>query len=80
MDEAHLGDNANGTRPVTETPLFPDSLFPEEQLPLGDLCERVHGRVMKFLETKGGNENIRSAQDQTRISLGVIGEALERYT
>lgn len=50
----------------------------ETQL-LSEQCERVHKRVCEMLEKEPGSERVRQVQQQTRLSLGVIGEALEKY-
>jgi FAD synthetase len=75
--DTDTAEQTNGL-PVTE-PFSSESLFPSEQLPLPELCARIYARVAAFLEEETGNESIRSAQVQTRISLEVIGEALSRY-
>jgi len=54
-------------------------LVPEEPLPLPDLCARIHARVSAFLEEEAPTARVRGLQQQTRVSLRVIGEALERY-
>ena len=50
---------------------------PPQSLPA--LCADLHTRVEAFLAQDFEAENLRSAQAQTRISLGIIREALERY-
>lgn len=47
---------------------------------LAEQCERVHKRVWELLKREPGTSRVREVQRQTRISLGVIGEALERYS
>ncbi len=46
---------------------------------LEDLCADFHKRLTKFLETETPTELLKQVQRQTRISLGVIEEALTRY-
>ncbi|WPH04700.1 putative phosphoadenosine phosphosulfate reductase, rossmann-like alpha/beta/alpha sandwich [Acrodontium crateriforme] len=47
---------------------------------LASICAQVHAKVEKFLNRKAENERLRRTQEQTRESLGVIGEALEKYS
>ncbi|USW57063.1 Putative phosphoadenosine phosphosulfate reductase, rossmann-like alpha/beta/alpha sandwich [Septoria linicola] len=47
---------------------------------LAEACRNVHGRVYEFLERKPRSERIGQAQRITRESLGVIGDALQRYS
>lgn len=42
-------------------------------------CAALAGRVDKFLETEASTDVLKAVQEQTRIALRVIGEALERY-
>lgn len=63
-------------------PLHPDRSLKDEVAEtqsLAEQCERVHKRVCELLERPPGSERVRQVQQQTRISLGVIGEALEKY-
>ena len=53
---------------VHDTPLF----FP-------DVCARIHGRIAAFLAEQPASDRMRSLQHQTRISLDVIAEALDKY-
>ncbi|CAI6275080.1 unnamed protein product [Periconia digitata] len=48
-------------------------------LPFSDLCARIHDRVHAFLNQDHASERLKSLQAQTRVSLEVIVEALERY-
>lgn len=66
------GSSANET--------YDDSPFlPDEQLSLPDLCARIHRKVHVFLATPPRDEQMRSVQEQTKVSLGVIEDALKRY-
>ncbi|KAK4494725.1 hypothetical protein PRZ48_014081 [Zasmidium cellare] len=47
---------------------------------LSEQCARVHKRVVDLLERQPGSERVRQIQQQTRISLDVIGEALKKYS
>ncbi|KAF2265850.1 adenine nucleotide alpha hydrolases-like protein [Lojkania enalia] len=57
-------------------PLVSDS----EQLPFPVLCGKIHDRIAAFLEEKDMSPKLKQVQEQTRISLGVIEEALDRYS
>lgn len=70
-EEASAISNSNGG-------LIKDDVAPTQSLQ--EQCERVHGKVYAFLGREARTERLRSVQEQTRISLGVIGEALGRYT
>lgn len=49
----------------------------EEYLPA--LCAKVHARVAAFLAAEASTDRLREVQQQTRLSLKIIDEALERY-
>jgi FAD synthetase len=49
----------------------------EEHLPA--LCAKVHARVTAFLAAQASTDRLRSVQEQTRLSLKLLDEALERY-
>jgi FAD synthetase len=49
----------------------------EEHLPA--LCAKVHARVTAFLAAQASTDRLRGVQEQTRLSLKVLDEALERY-
>ena len=51
----------------------------EPSPPLPELCAQIHDKVEAFLNAEPREERIRAAQAQSRISLGVIEEALSRY-
>ena len=46
---------------------------------LPDICAQVHERLETFLASEPRNERLRSVQEQSRLSLRIIEEALERY-
>ena len=50
---------------------------PPQALP--ELCARVHYRLQKFLESEAKTERLRAVQEQSRSSLKILEEALERY-
>jgi FAD synthetase len=43
------------------------------------VCSRIDDRITAFLDEKDVSQRVESVQEQTRISLRVIDEALERY-
>jgi FAD synthetase len=43
------------------------------------LCARLAARVNSFLETEAETPLLRAVQEQTRVALGVISSALDRY-
>lgn len=49
----------------------------EEHLPT--LCAKVHARVAAFLDAQASTDGLRKVQEQTRLSLKILEEALERY-
>jgi FAD synthetase len=57
----------------------PESLLPDAQLPLHELCARIHERIEKFLAEDFEDEGLGRVQRQTRSSLEVIEKTLERY-
>lgn len=46
---------------------------------LPQLCAQIHCKVYAFLNTESKDERVKAVQRQSRISLGVIEEALQRY-
>ena len=49
-----------------------------ENLPI--LCQRLHARVNAFIAADAPKDGfLKNAQEQTKVSLGVIEEALDRY-
>ena len=43
------------------------------------ICTALAAHVKEFLETEQPTKLLKQVQEQTRITLGVIDEALERY-
>lgn len=43
------------------------------------ICARLAARVNAFLETEAATPLLKAVQEQTRVALGVISAALERY-
>ena len=48
-------------------------------LPLPELAARVSAKVHRFLKQHPKDEQTRNVQEQTKISLDAIKQALERY-
>ena len=71
----------NGVLPNggAQKPSPPSPLLPTQRLPLSELCSRVHERMTAFLTREVQSRRLRSVQEQTKISLRVIQEALRRY-
>lgn len=46
---------------------------------LSPICTALAARVTGFLETEQATPLLKQVQEQTRVALGVIDEALERY-
>ncbi|KAI7434040.1 hypothetical protein KC364_g15028, partial [Hortaea werneckii] len=51
---------------------------PPQALP--ELCAQVHARVAAFLRTEPATERLRNVQQQSRLSLRILEEALDRYS
>ncbi|KAF2772808.1 adenine nucleotide alpha hydrolases-like protein [Teratosphaeria nubilosa] len=64
-------DSHGNTPTITQYPIPPA---------LPELCAKVHERVDAFLKSNPESERLRSVQAQSKISLGVLEEALERYS
>lgn len=58
---------------------FPEPLVNDTPQPFHSLCARIHNRIAAFLDAKDVSDRVKSVQGQTRVALGVIDEALERY-
>ncbi|KAF2808323.1 adenine nucleotide alpha hydrolases-like protein [Mytilinidion resinicola] len=48
--------------------------------PLPDVCAKIYNRINAFLEEETDSQRLQGLQKQTRISLDVISEALDRYS
>ncbi|KAF2143710.1 uncharacterized protein K452DRAFT_247045 [Aplosporella prunicola CBS 121167] len=59
------------------SPLIPDG---DARLPFAELCARLDERVTRFLGESLSEARLRATQEQTRIALGVIEEALQKYS
>ena len=72
MSASFVRDNSN--RVDRSTPLVPES-----PLSFPDICARIHDRISTFLTEETNEQILRNVQEQTRISLRVISDALDRY-
>ncbi|KAJ4368252.1 3'-phosphoadenosine 5'-phosphosulfate sulfotransferase [Neocucurbitaria cava] len=59
---------------------FSDPLVTDTPLPFHELCARIHGRIAVFLDAEDVSDRVKSVQEQTRVSLNVIDQALEQYS
>lgn len=44
-----------------------------------ELCAKVHAKVDAFLKREPKTERLRSVQEQSKLSLSILEETLERY-
>lgn len=56
-----------------------ETIAPGQEDHLPALCAKVHARVTAFLAAQPSTDRLRGVQEQTRLSLKVLEEALERY-
>ncbi|KAK5720789.1 3'-phosphoadenosine 5'-phosphosulfate sulfotransferase [Elasticomyces elasticus] len=47
---------------------------------LPELCAKVHQKLEAFLKKEPATERVRQVQEQSRTSLGILEEALQRYS
>jgi len=59
---------------------FSEPLVNDTPLPFHELCAKIHDRIAAFLDATDVPDRVKSVQEQTRISLDVIGQALEQYS
>jgi len=57
-----------------------ETIAPDHEPDLAALCVKVHARIAAFLDADASTERLKRVQEQTRLSLKIIGEALERYS
>ena len=69
------GDSSARDVEVPASPLVHENTPPS----FPHLCARIHDRVQAFLDEQAASERLKSLQQQTRISLDVISEALDKY-
>jgi hypothetical protein len=58
---------------------FSDPLVSDTPLPFHELCTRINDRIATFLDAMDVSDRVHNVQEQTRTSLRVIGEALDKY-
>jgi hypothetical protein len=58
---------------------FAEPLVHDTPPPFHELCARIHDRISAFLDAKDAPERLKGVQEQTRVALRVIEEALARY-
>jgi hypothetical protein len=83
--EPHAGANlqANGVVhdvDVDALPIASSPLLPSGSIPLLELCQTINDRVALFLAVDAPSERLRKVQEQTKIALDVIREALDKYS
>ncbi|KAF2239948.1 adenine nucleotide alpha hydrolases-like protein [Viridothelium virens] len=74
MQQPHLGVQSDEQGRTS-------TIDPTKHEDLSTLCQRLHARVSAFIAAKAPEQGyLRSTQEQTRVSLRVIEEALDRYS
>lgn len=68
------GSTAHDARGTTET------TAQNGEAQLQQLCSKVHARIAAFLDANASTDVLRQVQDQTRLTLKILDEALERYS
>lgn len=63
----------------SDTSLPQDPIVEGDSTPLRDLCTRLNAQITTFLHEDVKTERLKATQAQTRISLQIIQEALDRY-
>jgi hypothetical protein len=56
-----------------------EPFLPATPLALAPLSVHIHARVRRFLDRPSKDARVRAAQEQARVSLRVIREAISRY-
>lgn len=67
--------NGNPNHETRRTETIAQNLEPD----LAPLCAKVHARITAFLDAEPATDRLRKVQEQTRLSLKIIDEALDRY-
>lgn len=79
-DHCHLRAEMTGVTNNVPNSHAQDALIPDTSVSFADQCARLDDRITAFLrEDNEANPRLRAVQEQTRIALGVIEEALQRY-
>ena len=71
---------ASAAAPSASSATTADCDAPEEVRELRTVCAELDQAVTRFLEEEVDDEILRGVQGRVRESMGVIAEALERYT
>ncbi|KAK6385306.1 hypothetical protein LTR65_009232 [Meristemomyces frigidus] len=58
----------------------PPTITPDPPRALPELCAQVHGKLDAFLRAEPATARVRAVQEQSRVSLGVLEEALGRFS
>lgn len=58
---------------------FEEPLVTDTPRPFPEQCARIHERINVFLGAKDVSERAKNVQEQTRIALGIIEQALDQY-
>ncbi len=83
-----LPSTASEQPPLTNGHIYPqrpltngdaDPTIDDESPSLRSLCARLNARITAFLQEDVKADRLKSAQAQTRISLKIIQEALDKY-
>lgn len=46
---------------------------------LAQICARVHAQITAFIDADATTDRLRRVQEQTRLTLRILDESLERY-
>ena len=74
-----LNDPSRGNQSDIAQPSVVNVLSNGDSHPLRTLCAQLHSQVMAFLDEHFKSANLQAVQAQTRRSLQIIQEALDRY-
>lgn len=74
-----LNDQSRGDHPVTAPPPAVNVLSNGDAHPLRALCAKLHSQIEAFLDENVKSARLQAVQAQTRRSLQIIQEALDRY-
>jgi hypothetical protein len=56
-----------------------DDFLAPDYVPLPELTARINAKIQRFLRLQPKDKQVRKVQEQTKVSLNVIKEALDRY-
>ncbi|KAF4555628.1 Phosphoadenosine phosphosulfate reductase-like protein [Elsinoe fawcettii] len=68
----------NGT--INHDARWTETIAQDNEPDLTRLCAKVHARINAFLDAEPSTDLLRRVQEQTRLSLKIIDEALERFS